>query len=149
MSFAFNFSCYLYQPCFLSLRLISFFEDITCFNIGQILFFQKATGNDASEDAAGFSNLLLLSLATFSTAYNFILYVIFNPSFKKAIFGVLRCTNTNKLNKDVTGEHSQSPESPHTADGANSNPVENANLCKIEVIANSPEFDNVNTGDSR
>ena len=60
-------------------------------------YFQKVTGNDASENATGFINLLLVALAVFSTVYNVVLYVIFNPSFKRAIKGVLRCVQVAGL----------------------------------------------------
>ena len=72
-----------------------------------MIYFQKSTGNDASENAAGFSNLLLLALAAFSTAYNVVLYVIFNPSFKQAIIGVLRCNSVREVNDRVIDEPSQ------------------------------------------
>ena len=75
--------------------------------------FQKVTGNDTSENAAGFVNLLLLALATFSTAYNVVLYVLFNPSFKQAIVGVLKCAKTSEMNERVSVEQShQTPVSP-------------------------------------
>ena len=70
------------------------------------IMFQKATGNDTSENAAGFVNLLLLALATFSTAYNIVLYVLFNPSFKQAIIGVLKCAKTSEMNDRVSVEQS-------------------------------------------
>ena len=59
--------------------------------------FQKVTGNDASDNATGFINLLLLALAVFSTVYNVVLYVIFNPSFKRAIKGILNCSQSTDL----------------------------------------------------
>ena len=61
------------------------------------LSFQKVTGNDASENATGFVNLLLVALAAFSTAYNIILYVLFNPSFKRAIKDMLCCRKSSTL----------------------------------------------------
>ena len=59
--------------------------------------FQKVTGNDASENATGFVNTLLVALAAFSTAYNVVLYVVFNPSFKRAIKNIMWCTKTQIL----------------------------------------------------
>ena len=103
---------------------------------------QKATGNDASEDAAGFSNLLLLALATFSTAYNVFLYIIFNPSFRNAILGVLRCTKTSEVNKIVTLERSNSPESPQDVTRVDNQDVNDVNSYNIEVITTSSEFRN-------
>ena len=97
---------------------------------------QKATGNDASENAAGFSNLLLLALATFSTAYNVILYVIFNPSFKQAIIGVLRCRSVREVNDRVSVEPSQSPLSQQNQGGG-----ETGNTFTITDASSS--FDNV------
>ena len=64
------------------------------------LHLQKATGTDASENAAGFVNLLLIALATFSTAYNVVLYIIFNPSFKRVIKGVLKCSNNAQTQEE-------------------------------------------------
>ena len=79
------------------------------------LYFQKATGNDASENAAGFANLFLIALATFSTAYNVVLYVIFNPSFKRAMKGILKCSKGGEvLNHGAVSEHS--PQSPPHGD---------------------------------
>ena len=74
-------------------------EKTLCFCF--LLTFQKATGSDTSEKAAGFVNLLLISLATFSTAYNVVLYHLFNPSFKAAIRETLLCAcalgNSNRV----------------------------------------------------
>ena len=85
-------------------------------NFKRFLFcfiFQKATGNDESDNASGFINLLLIALAIFSTAYNVILYVVFNPSFKEAIIGCFRCTSASAVNSVVSGaETGKSPESP-------------------------------------
>ena len=75
--------------------------------------FQKATGNDTSEHAAGFVNLLLLALAAFSTAYNVVLYVVFNPSFKQAIIGVLKCAKASEMKARINVEQShQTPITP-------------------------------------
>ncbi|KAH3824568.1 hypothetical protein DPMN_126405, partial [Dreissena polymorpha] len=41
-------------------------------------------------DASGFLNLFLLAMATFSTAYNIVLYVVYNPNFRQAIRQLLR-----------------------------------------------------------
>jgi hypothetical protein len=60
-------------------------------NICFFAVFQKITRNDASSDATGFSNLFIIALASFSTAYNVILYVIYNPSFSRAIKDTIAC----------------------------------------------------------
>lgn len=104
--------------------------------------FQKATGTDASEDAAGFSNLLLLALATFSTAYNVILYVIFNRSFRQAILGVLRCTGTSEVNSRV--KLSDSPHSPQEDNGVDN--LAAASDISIKIVANKPEFSVLDQG---
>ena len=82
------------------------------------LYFQKATGNDTSENAAGFVNLFLIALATFSTAYNVILYIIFNPSFRRAITEILKCRR-NVGSLEVNGTNNEThvfPESPEKDD---------------------------------
>lgn len=58
---------------------------------------QKITGRDASENASGFVNLFLIALATFSTAYNVVLYVFNNPTIKKAMLDFLKCASTSEL----------------------------------------------------
>ena len=75
--------------------------------------FQKETGNDSSEDAGGFVNLLLIGLASFSTAYNVVLYVMFNPSFKRGIASVLRCADTgDQSDKDLAHDPTNTVVSP-------------------------------------
>lgn len=63
------------------------------------IYLQKLTNKDASYDASGFVNLFLIALASFSTAYNVVLYIIYNPSFSRAINGVLRCQTRSKGKK--------------------------------------------------
>ena len=100
--------------------------------------FQKATGNDASENASGFINLSLLALATFSTAYNVVLYVIFNPSFRRAILGVLRCTRTSVLESKFEMERSpQAPTSVKDGDCVAENTVANSNGTLAEIVSQS------------
>ena len=72
----------------------------------QILIFQKETGNDASENAAGFVNLFLQAAETLSTTINVILYVFFNPSFKRAMVCVLKCKTQTQ---EETNEQSHIP----------------------------------------
>ena len=109
--------------------------------------FQKATGRDASENAAGFINLALLALATLSTAYNVILYVIFNPSFKKAILGILKCTNTGEVERDVGIEQSQNaPPSPLNRDGVVNTTIPNTSST-ISGNMSRPDVNTLNTGD--
>lgn len=59
---------------------------------------QKINGSDDSEDAKGAFNLIMLFLATFSTGYNVIVYVIFNPNFRKAILYII-CFRKFRKNK--------------------------------------------------
>ena len=73
-------------------------------------FFQKRTGGDGSENAAGFANLLLIGLATFSTAYNVILYVVFNPTFKRAIHDILKCAKSDMVRLELNDGVTPSPQ---------------------------------------
>ena len=58
-------------------------------------------------------NLLLIGLASFSTAYNVVLYVMFNPSFKRGITSVLRCTDAgDQSDKDLAHEQTHTVVSP-------------------------------------
>ena len=72
--------------------------------------FQKRTGGDGSENAAGFANLLLIGLATFSTAYNVILYVVFNPTFKRAIHDILKCAKSDMVRLELNDGVTPSPQ---------------------------------------
>ena len=83
-------------------------------------YFQKAAGKDTSENAAGFVNLFLIALATFSTAYNVVLYIIFNPSFRRAITEILKCRqniSNLEVNRTNNDETHLSPESPPVKGG--------------------------------
>ncbi|XP_011418423.2 substance-P receptor [Magallana gigas] len=62
------------------------------------LVIAKINGSDDSEDAKGAFNLIMLFLATFSTGYNVIVYVIFNPNFRKAILYII-CFRKFRKNK--------------------------------------------------
>ena len=98
--------------------------------------FQKTTGNDASENAGGFINLSLLALATFSTAYNVVLYVIFNPSFRSAILGVLRCTQTSVLESKFEMEKSQqTPASIQDGESGANKAVVNSSSTISDVVS--------------
>jgi hypothetical protein len=69
-----------------------------------ITVLQKISRKDTSYYAAGFVNILLIALATFSTAYNVILYVVFNPSFSSAIrnlFILRKRPASNEININV------------------------------------------------
>ncbi|KAL5019200.1 hypothetical protein ScPMuIL_004922 [Solemya velum] len=51
----------------------------------------KITGEDDSENAGSSLNLIKIFLATFSTAYNVVLYVIFNSNFRRGFRSILCC----------------------------------------------------------
>ncbi|XP_062614081.1 neuromedin-K receptor-like [Saccostrea cucullata] len=53
------------------------------------LVIAKMNGRDDSEDYKGSYNLIKIFLATLSVGYNVILYVIFNPNFRKAILDIV------------------------------------------------------------
>ena len=94
-------------------------------------------------DAAGFSNLLLLALATFSTAYNVILYVYFSTGASgKPFLGVLRCTGTSEVNSRV--KLSDSPHSPQEDNGVDN--LAAASDISIKIVANKPEFSVLDQG---
>jgi hypothetical protein len=69
-----------------------------------VCLFQKITHKDASRDASGVVNLLLVGLATFSTAYNVILYGVYNPSFYRAIY-ILFKHDTSVQTRNKGHEH--------------------------------------------
>jgi hypothetical protein len=63
---------------------------------------QKSTGADNSEDAGGSMNLLKIFLAGFSTAYNVVLYAIFNTNFRQGFkaflcYGFRKCSNAKQV----------------------------------------------------
>ncbi|KAL4218331.1 Neuropeptide FF receptor 2 [Mactra antiquata] len=70
-----------------------------------LLLYAKITNSDASDDAGGFVNLFLIFLASFSTAYNVVLYVLYNPSFNRAIKDIFGCrrgaTNDTNVNSQM------------------------------------------------
>lgn len=52
---------------------------------------QKVTQSDGSEDASDVVSMTMTFLEAFSTAYNVILYLIFNPMFKQSFKNVFNC----------------------------------------------------------
>ncbi|XP_052818392.1 neuromedin-K receptor-like [Mya arenaria] len=81
------------------------------------LLYAKITNNDSSADASGFLNLFLLAMATFSTAYNVILYIVYNPSFNKAIKQVfhIRSGVSPELNNMATVQGTRSEPMPENS----------------------------------
>lgn len=63
-----------------------------------LLLFQKSRGSDGSESASSVTFLVKIALAAFSTAYNVVLYVTFNPMFRQAFLRIFIC-NRKKQNK--------------------------------------------------
>ncbi|CAG2209452.1 unnamed protein product [Mytilus edulis] len=58
----------------------------------------KSRGSDGSESASSVTFLVKIALAAFSTAYNVVLYVTFNPMFRQAFLRIFMC-NRKKQNK--------------------------------------------------
>ena len=103
-------------------------------------FFQKATGIDASENAAGFVNLFLIALATFSTAYNVVLYIIFNPNFKQAIKSVLQCPRCPKRRKQpVNNDQIRHTAPPACSATANVLPKLKGGVMKIYTVTSNSD----------
>ncbi|XP_061196695.1 neuromedin-K receptor-like [Saccostrea echinata] len=71
------------------------------------LVIAKMNGTDDSEDYKGSYNLLKIFLATFSVGYNVILYVIFNPNFRKAILDIIYCRGCKKRRTIQTGSENK------------------------------------------
>ena len=99
------------------------------------------TGNDASENAAGSVNLLLIGLASFSTAYNIVLYIIFNPSFKQAIQGVLRCANKNDIQQQPVPNRQNLLMSPLYAEGTAPVATDSSRLFTMNVKSHFTSLD--------
>ncbi|KAL5019262.1 hypothetical protein ScPMuIL_004984 [Solemya velum] len=73
------------------------------------LITMKITGKDDSEDSGSPLNLVKIFLATFSTAYNVVLYALFNTNFRRGFRSVLCCSKTtqtidgvNTVNRPMT-----------------------------------------------
>ncbi|CAC5409637.1 unnamed protein product [Mytilus coruscus] len=66
------------------------------------LLIAKSTGSDGSESASSVTFMVKISLAAFSTAYNVVLYVTFNPMFRQAFISIFMC-NRKKQNKIAPG----------------------------------------------
>ncbi|XP_071129348.1 neuropeptide Y receptor type 2-like [Mytilus edulis] len=62
------------------------------------LIIAKSRGSDGSESASSVTFLVKIALAAFSTAYNVVLYVTFNPMFRQAFLRIFMC-NRKKQNK--------------------------------------------------
>lgn len=73
---------------------LSFYPKQFCTTV--VVIFKKVNGSDDSEDVTGSYNLLKIFLATFSTGYNVIIYVIFNPNFRNAILDIVCCRGLKK-----------------------------------------------------
>ncbi|KAL3876879.1 hypothetical protein ACJMK2_034661 [Sinanodonta woodiana] len=57
----------------------------------------KIYDQDGSEFAAGFLNMFLIAMATFSTMYNVLLYTVFNINFRLAFKTLLLCKKENTV----------------------------------------------------
>ncbi|KAJ8317983.1 hypothetical protein KUTeg_003074 [Tegillarca granosa] len=69
------------------------------------LIIAKVSGKDASEHASGPENMMKIFLSAFSTAYNVVLYVIFNANFRRGLKEILCCrasapSRSDNQNKD-------------------------------------------------
>lgn len=72
-----------------------------------IFSFQKVSGKDASEHASGTENMMKIFLAAFSTAYNVVLYVVFNANFRRGLKEILCCRSKTQFRPEKPNKNKE------------------------------------------